>query len=50
MNPGGLEGLGQTHRRQQGGAALYQSRRAGPRGAEEQEMMDGMPAMRSTSP
>ena len=48
--PGGLEGLGQTHRGPDGGAALYQSRRAGPRGAEEQEMMDGMPAMRSTSP
>jgi hypothetical protein len=46
----GLEGLGQAHRRQEGGEPPRQPRRARPRGAEHEEIMNRTPASASLSP
>jgi len=43
METGGLQRVRQAPRRQDGGQAARQPRRAGSWGAEEQEMMDTMP-------
>jgi hypothetical protein len=49
MNPGGLQCLGQAHRRQDGGEAPRQHGLPRPWGPEEQEIMDRTPAQHSIS-
>src|SRR5215813_8643821 len=50
MDACGLKGFGQGHRRQDSGEPAGQHRRAGPRGAEQEEVMVTTPASRSTLP
>jgi hypothetical protein len=45
-----LDGFGQGHRRQDGGESPGQHRRAGPRGAEQEDVVRRTPAYHFASP